>query len=396
MGANSKPLEDLERRLNTNENIRLQEIGNELLKECRELEYGEESSTVEYFVISTQSLGDAAYMEAVILTAVEALRGSLYTDVKLCDANDVIEAVQTIYKIKGININNLLNTQTNDFRYKVVNILDTITDNSSTETEDQHQSDYEEFMREYAEVCEVKPQKNLVAPISKIVNKISKRDITEELEGESYEEFVPIIIDDDDEIDENDEIFDMSDSDNLDEEDSNNNNRNNQVQQKMQKIQIEKDKASSKLDTVFNSMLGKSKENTEDVFSSLMNSNSDNDEELDKMFDEFIPHQDKKSNSDTEDELDKMFDDFIPETKLEESDDPDEELDKMFDEFIPETKSKESNDADEELDKMFDDFMSSNDEDEELDKMFDEFMSSDESDDDADEELDKMFDEFIN
>lgn len=144
--ANTKPLDELEKKIRVNPNARLRAIGADLLKSCRELEYACEDSEIEYWVISADTARDAAYLRSTVESAAKILIGSLYTDVTICNLEGIVEAIEIIYKIKGINVNSLLSGQFETTTQRVVRVLRAIRDDVTETPDTSEDENYNKFL----------------------------------------------------------------------------------------------------------------------------------------------------------------------------------------------------------------------------------------------------------
>lgn len=153
--GNTKPLEKLEEKLGSNPNNFLRNYGNSTIKFCRELSYSCTESEIEYFVVSCRDRNNAAYLESSVIAAVEHLQGSLYSDIRICEIDDIVEFLEEINKIQGININDMLTGNALKTNQKVVEILDIIgvVDDDDESIEEDNIEDNEE-LQEFIAIME--------------------------------------------------------------------------------------------------------------------------------------------------------------------------------------------------------------------------------------------------
>lgn len=154
--ANTEPLDDLEDVLNSNPNDFLREYGNAVIKFCRQLEYECTDSEVEYFVIASRDPNLSAYLESSVEAAAEILQGSLYEDIRICDIDGIIEFLEEVNKIKGINVSEMLSGNVVKTSQKVVQVIKVIGAtseiNDNEERNDTEEADYQQFLQEYQQL----------------------------------------------------------------------------------------------------------------------------------------------------------------------------------------------------------------------------------------------------
>lgn len=154
--ANTEPLDDLEDSLNSNPNDFLREYGNAVIKFCRQLEYECTDSEVEYFVIASRDPNLSAYLESSVEAATETLQGSLYEDIRICDIDGIIEFLEEVNKIKGINVSEMLSGNVVKTDQKVVRVIKVIGAtseiNNDEERTEAEEADYQQFLQEYQQL----------------------------------------------------------------------------------------------------------------------------------------------------------------------------------------------------------------------------------------------------
>ena len=154
--ANTAPLDDLEDKLNSNPNEFLRNYGNSVIKFCRELEYQCTDSEVEYFVIASRDPNLSAYLESSVEAATEYLQGSLYEDIQICDIDGIIEFIEQINKIKGINVSEMLSGNVIKTDQKVVRVIKVIGAtseiNDKEERNTEEEAEYQKFIQEYEQL----------------------------------------------------------------------------------------------------------------------------------------------------------------------------------------------------------------------------------------------------
>ena len=167
--ANTAPLDALEGRLANNPNSFLRDYGNAAIKFCRQLESECTDSEIEYFVICSRNPNASVYLESSVEAAAELLQGSLYEDIQICDIDGIIEFLEEINKIKGINVSEMLSGNVVKTEQKVVHVLKVIgaTTNVDTTTDRNEEEElaYQQFLLEFQQMEETrkssKPKRNL-------------------------------------------------------------------------------------------------------------------------------------------------------------------------------------------------------------------------------------------
>lgn len=191
--ANTAPLMDLEDKLNSNPNRFLRDYGNSVIKYCRNLEYQCTDSEVEYFIISSRDANMSAFLESSVEAATEYLQGSLYEDIRICDIDDIVEYIELINKIQGINVSEMLSNNALKTTQRVVQVIKIFgAERNIDTTEDanvlKEDEEYQQFLNVYDQVGQSKR--------SKSKKNLAKKDIQSDLK--------PIPIDTDNVITESD------------------------------------------------------------------------------------------------------------------------------------------------------------------------------------------------
>ena len=330
--ANTEPLANLEDRLNSNPNRFLRDYGNSVIKYCRNLEYQCSDSEIEYFVITSRDQNMSAYLEASVESATEFLQGSLYEDIRICGMDDIVEFIELINRIKGINIQEMLTSNALRTTQKVINVIKVFGANDSIDDSNSIESGYVDDNDELNEMLELlntieedkrkSRKRNLarkraesdIKPVSPTANNIiSEDDIPIPIEDDA----MPMPITDDDvmpvpmpiEDDDTDELLDDELSD-VSNDESINKDNDNSIDDLLDMFdEMENDSEAVDKDTKSNN------ENVSFIHKSV-NSNDDIDDLLD-MFDAELSNLDSstvKSNnisSNNYDESTSDYDDFM-------------------------------------------------------------------------------------
>ena len=155
--ANTTPLEsNYQVYVNNNKNEKLRKFGAELLREYRTLD-NIGSSTVEYIVVTAKTSEATAYLRSNVENACSYLEDSLYTDVKICDEQDMVEMLQVLHKVSGINLQELMDVNVSNISQQFVKIIKVIGADVSVEeaiTQDDEDDFDEEEMERYIEELE--------------------------------------------------------------------------------------------------------------------------------------------------------------------------------------------------------------------------------------------------
>lgn len=132
--ANVAPLDNTEKLIRRNKNKVLQDYGATLLKKCRTLGSVCEESKVEYWVVTAPDVGSSAYLEASVEVAASILQGSVYTNIQICGESDIVEFLELVFKIKGINITEMTSGQLIETSQKIIRIVKTYASKDMVDT----------------------------------------------------------------------------------------------------------------------------------------------------------------------------------------------------------------------------------------------------------------------
>lgn len=324
--SNTAPLEsNFQVYVNKNKNEKLRKFGAELLREYRNLDdIGD--STIEYIAVTSKTPEDTAYLRSTVENACSYLEDSLYVDVKICDNYDLVEMLQTIYKVSGINIQDLMDVNVSDISQqfvKIVRVIGNYDEYLERNNEDESYDEAEE-MRKYIEELENEVQiKNESEPHENpnlmhkgvsnrpILTDINEQEIEDQLNFDRHAQidnnaYVVPVFEDEDEDDEEEVQIDYDDSD-FDEDESHlsaDNESSNDTD----------DDDDDLFDDLFNDI--KPTDTTKNI--NLKKSESDDTDFFDDLFKEVnsdVAH--KSSNSDvkanSENDEDDFFDDLFKE-----------------------------------------------------------------------------------
>ena len=173
------------------------------------MEYECTDSQIDYFMIESRDQELSTHLQESVLAAVECLKGSLYEDIRLCDIGDIVDFIELLYKIQGVNVNEMLLGNALKTEQVVVTVLrvygydededsDDLNEdkNNSDESNPEEDEAYLEFMKELEEDTSTKKSKSK----RNLANKNGNQKTRKHAVSDTYEdaEDIPILIDDED------------------------------------------------------------------------------------------------------------------------------------------------------------------------------------------------------